>query len=414
MSDSKILVMVTGSIAAYKACEVVSQLVQLGHRVRVVASDAALRFVGEITWEGLTNERVLTDLFAVGQALEHIQLTRWADAVLVCPATANTLNRLAAGLADDLVGAIFLARDPAKPFLVAPAMNPAMWAHPATAAARQRLEDWGVRLISVGNGRTACGEMGLGRLAEPDAIVAAVTSALRPAVARQRVLVTAGATTEPIDAVRFISNLSTGETGAGIARSLWARGHEVFLLRGRGAARAEGVAAEEFGSTAEFAALLREQLARSSFDAVIHAAAVSDFTVSAVESDGLSHPAGWGKLPSASAVTIRLERTPKLVESLRAQSRNPAIKVIAFKLTAGSSESARYQAVRDLLRRSGADLVVANDLAERTAAGKFPADLLLADGTLFAHCADRGDIAGAIEDFLLHSPRPASSHAPVS
>lgn len=179
MSGSKLLFVVTGSIAGYKACEAVSQLVQRGHRVRAVATPAARQFVGVATLEGLTGERVRTDLFEPGAALDHIDLTRWADAVVVCPATAHTLNRFAAGLADDLVGALFLAHDWSKPFLVAPAMNPAMWSHPATVAAVGRLREWGVRFIDVGTGRTACGEVGEGRMAEPWEVVAAVEAALK-------------------------------------------------------------------------------------------------------------------------------------------------------------------------------------------------------------------------------------------
>src|SRR3978361_932872 len=135
MSGSNILFIVTGSIAGFKACEAISQLVQRGHRVRTVATKAALQFVGPATLEGLTGSPVLTDLFAPGAALEHINLTRWADAVIVCPATANTINRFAGGLCDDLAGSLFLAHDRSKPFLIAPAMNPAMWSHPATEAA---------------------------------------------------------------------------------------------------------------------------------------------------------------------------------------------------------------------------------------------------------------------------------------
>src|SRR6185312_3050611 len=204
MSGSKILCVLTGSIAAYKACEAISQLAQRGHRVRAVATAGALRFVGESTLEGLTGERVRTDLFAPGGALEHIELARWADLVLVCPATAHTLNRLAAGLADDLAGAVFLAHDWSKPWLVAPAMNPAMWRHPATAAAAGRLRGWGVGFIPPEDGRTACGESGEGRLAAPERIVAAVESALAPAERRLHILVTSGGTAEPIDGVRVL------------------------------------------------------------------------------------------------------------------------------------------------------------------------------------------------------------------
>src|SRR5450432_2782042 len=153
-NSPNILFILTGSIAAYKACDAISQLVKRGCRVRTVATASALRFVGPATLEGLTGSPVLTELFEPGAALEHINLTRWADAVIVCPATANTINRFAAGLAEDLPGALFLAHDREKPFLIAPAMNPAMWQHPATQDSVEKLGRWGVRFISVGEGRT--------------------------------------------------------------------------------------------------------------------------------------------------------------------------------------------------------------------------------------------------------------------
>ena len=175
---AKILFILSGSIACYKACAVISQLVQRGHQVRSVATPAALKFVGTATLEGLTREKVGTDLFEEGAALEHIALARWADVVVLCPATAHTLNRVAAGLGDDLAGALLLAHDWTKPLVVAPAMNPAMWNHPATFASGERLRKWGARFVELGVGRTACGEVGEGRLAEPDEIVAAIEAAL--------------------------------------------------------------------------------------------------------------------------------------------------------------------------------------------------------------------------------------------
>jgi len=215
MSGSNILFILSGSIAGYKACEAISRLVQNGHRVRTVASAAAGQFVGPATLEGLTGEPVRGEVFAAGRAMDHIQLARWADATVICPATAQTLNRLAAGLADDLVGLLFLTHERTKPFLVAPAMNPAMWGHPATRAAVAKLQDWGVQFIPVGRGRTACGEVGEGRMAEADAVVAAVEAAVARPARRLRILVTSGGTVEPIDAVRGLGNFSTGRTVAG-------------------------------------------------------------------------------------------------------------------------------------------------------------------------------------------------------
>ena len=174
---ARILFILSGSIACYKACAAISQLVQRGHQVRSVATQAALKFVGVATLEGLTREKVGTDPFANGEALEHITLARWADVVVLCPATANTLNRTAAGLGDDLAGALLLAHDWTKPLVIVPAMNPAMWNHPATVASVERLRQWGGRFVALGVGRTACGEVGEGRLAEPDEIVAAIEQA---------------------------------------------------------------------------------------------------------------------------------------------------------------------------------------------------------------------------------------------
>ncbi len=174
MSASNILFILSGSIACFKACHVISRLVQKGHHVRTVATEAALKFVGPATLEGLTREPVATDLFAAGGALDHITLARWADLTVVCPATANTLNRMAAGLADDLAGSLLLAHDWKKPLLVVPAMNPSMWTHPATVNAVETLRNWGVRFVAIGEGRTACGESGEGRLAEPEDIVATI------------------------------------------------------------------------------------------------------------------------------------------------------------------------------------------------------------------------------------------------
>jgi phosphopantothenoylcysteine decarboxylase/phosphopantothenate--cysteine ligase len=403
MSGSRIAFVVTGSIAAYKACDAVSRLVQQGHRVRAVATGAALRFVGTATLEGLTGEPVLTDLFQAGAALEHINLTRWADLVIVCPATAHTLNRFAAGLADDLAGALFLAHDRSKPFLVAPAMNPAMWQHPATLEAVEKLTRWGVRFIHPGAGRTACGEQGEGRLAEAPEIVAAVEAALAGPARRLRVLVTSGGTAEPVDSVRVLTNASTGRTGAGIAGHLARCGHEVVLLRSAGSAPGPGCREERFTSFADLDAALARLLSAEHFDAVIHAAAVSDFGIAEVSVDGRARPASE-KLDSDASPVIRLRPNPKLVDQLRARSRNEAIRVVAFKLTSGGDRGAAGRAIAALFDRSGADLVVHNDLAEREGAEAFPSEIHFADGRPPERCATRGALAAALERILAGLP----------
>lgn len=419
MSGSNILFVLTGSIAGFKACEAISQLVQRGHRVRTVATPAALRFTGAATLEGLTGAAPLSDLFAPGAALEHINLTRWADLVLVCPATANTLNRFAAGLADDLPGALFLAHDRKKPWLIAPAMNPAMWAHPATQAAVEKLRGWGLRFLPVGEGRTACGETGEGRLAEPVEIVAAVEIALAKPARRLRVLVTSGGTAEPIDGVRVLTNTSTGRTGAGLAIHLTERGHDVVLLRAQSAVAAPGCREETFGTFAELDAALARLLGGEYFDAVIHAAAVGDFGLEAVVVGDRANPPGAGKLePGAAPVTLRLRPQPKLVDSLRTRSRNPALQVVAFKLTNGATPAAVQRAVQALFGHSAADWVVHNDLVERASGDDFPAQLHSPGGPV-ERCATRRDLAVLLEQrlaatFLVPSTPTHPLHAALS
>jgi phosphopantothenoylcysteine decarboxylase/phosphopantothenate--cysteine ligase len=406
MSGSNLLFILTGSIAAYKACDVVSSLVQRGHRVRCVATPSALRFVGPATLEGLTGSPVVGEFFAPGHALDHINLTRWADAVVVCPATANTLNRLAAGLADDLTGALFLAHDRTKPWLVAPAMNPAMWSHPATVAAVEKLGSWGVRFLPIGQGRTACGETGEGRLAEPDQLVTAIEANLVRPAKRLRVLVTAGGTAEPVDGVRVLTNTSTGATGAGIATLLARRGHDVVLLRARAALPADGPCREEtFVTFAELDAALRRELARGGFDAVIHAAAVSDYGVDSITVSGGVVPAGSDlKIGSGHSPLLRLRPNPRLVDGLRALSPTP-FRLVAFKLTSGAAPEETTAAIARLFAHSGADYVVHNDVAARSD-GAFPATIHRADGSAVMHCHDRGPLAAALAQLLENSTEP--------
>ncbi len=406
MGGANILFVLSGSIACYKACDAISKLVQRGYRVRAIATQAALKFVGTATLEGLTREKVATDLFAEGAALDHIELTRWADLVIVCPATANTLNRMAAGLADDLAGSLLLAHDWKKPLLVAPAMNPVMWAHPATVASVAQLRQWGARFIEVGAGRTACGEVGEGRLAEPEEIVAAVEAALAPPARRLRVLVTSGGTAEPIDAVRVITNTSTGGTGAMIAENFARRGHAVTLLRATSARMAAGMDKEEtFVTFAELDAALARLLREETFDAVIHAAAVSDFSIATVEVDGVERAPGSVKLGSGSAPVLRLKTNPKLLDTLRARSRNEAVRIVAFKLTNEAAGPDVRIAVGKLFAESAVDFVVHNDLANRDENGVFPAEVWGPKGEMVEYCADRRQIGAALEKLLVGEVR---------
>jgi phosphopantothenoylcysteine decarboxylase/phosphopantothenate--cysteine ligase len=180
MSPSKrVLFGLTGSISCYKACHVVSRLTQAGVSVQTVATPAALRFVGTATLEGLSGNPVFHDMWEAGHALDHISCAREADLAIVCPVTANTINRMAAGLADDLIGALFLAWErQSKPWYLAPAMNTLMWQHPATQASLARLKEWGCQVIEPAEGMLACGDTGAGRLADPDLITRELLKAL--------------------------------------------------------------------------------------------------------------------------------------------------------------------------------------------------------------------------------------------
>ncbi|MEK7721341.1 MAG: flavoprotein [Elusimicrobiota bacterium] len=170
MSKSKgnILFQLTGSIACYKACNVISRLVQEGYEVKTVCSANALKFIGKSTLEGLTHKAVCVDTFEDRSALEHIALTKWLDLAIICPATANIINKLAAGIGDDYISTVFLAFDFSKSYLIAPAMNRNMYSHPATKRSIGVLEGWGVKMLAAGSGYQACGDKGAGRLLEPE------------------------------------------------------------------------------------------------------------------------------------------------------------------------------------------------------------------------------------------------------
>jgi phosphopantothenoylcysteine decarboxylase/phosphopantothenate--cysteine ligase len=281
-------------------------------------------------------------------------------------------------------------------------MNPAMWTHPATVASLGRLRQWGARIVDIGAGRTACGEVGEGRLPEPEELVAAIESAASRPARPLRVLVTSGGTSEPVDGVRVLTNSSTGATGALIAEQFSQSGHEVVLLRANHSQRPHARCREEtFGTFSELDAALAHLLGAEHFDAVIHAAAVSDFSVHAIEVDGISRPPGSAKLRSDVAPTLKLRRNPKLLDSIRPRSRNPALRVIAFKLTQGAEANEVRAAVQALLAGGAADFVVHNDLAAREEdGGRFPADIWNASVAIVEHCATRKALGIALEKLL--------------
>lgn len=364
MSKSKILFQMTGSIACYKACQVLSKLVQAGHQVQVVASSSALQFVGNATIEGLTGKPVISDLFKSGNVMDHIHLVRWADLILVAPATAHYINRVAHGIGDDLLSTQFLAHDFKKPFLIAPAMNTMMYQHPATQSSLKKLREMGVEILETASGVLACGEVGWGRLLEPQMITDEVEKYLGQrqfAKAPEskikkppfKVLVTSGGTQEALDPVRVITNKSTGATGAVLTDILTELGLDVTYLHGQSAQLPEAPCNKvSFTSFAQLQSQLQNLLSTSHYKAVIHLAAVSDF--SPVETKA-------SKISSDQELVLKFKRNPKLVDQLREMARNPKLKVIAFKLTANATPEEEFAAAGKLLSHSNADLVVQND-----------------------------------------------------
>ena len=375
----RVLLLMSGSIAAFKVVQLVSRLVQapVGAEVEVVMTPAARGFIGEASLEGLTGRRVRSETFAAGDHMEHIRLVRWADVVLAAPCTANTLNKLASGIGDDLVGTLFLAHDFTKPWLIAPAMNTRMYEHPTTRASLERLRGMGCTIVEPGSGALACGEVGAGRLAEPEALLAAVLQAAQrqpgaagpPSTSSRssagttvplKILVTAGGTRMPLDAVRSIVNSSTGRTGADLAADLAALGHAVTLLTAVDAPHAEDIERlERYDDFDSFERSLRGLLAGETYDLLVQAAAVSDWRPMLSPDGG----ALTGKLDAeGDTLTLRFARTPKLIASARAWSRNPALLIVAFKLTAGADDAERRRKVAQVLANDGVAAVVANDL----------------------------------------------------
>lgn len=391
----------TGSIACYKACQVISRLVQNNCDVQVVASPSALKFVGNATLEGLTGKPVISDMYAMGNVMDHIHLMRWANVILAAPATANFINKAAQGIGDDLVQTLFLAHDFKKPFLIAPAMNTSMYNHPVTQRSLKALKEMGIEILETGSGVLACGEEGYGKLLDPEIILKVTLDALlksplnsfqnQPSrsslFAKIKVLVTAGGTQEPIDTVRVISNLSSGKTGIAIAEYLTQMGFDVTLLQSHSSAKSENVTHRDvFTSFSSLDEKIKSYLGRDNFTHVIHAAAVSDYSVDTIEAEEKKYqPFELKKLSSdVDTMSIHLKRNHKIVDRLKDYSKNKDLQVIAFKLTSHASDTEKKAAVGKLFKNSHAYLVVHNDLTDI-------------------------DVTNKTHKFTLHSPKEAVS-----
>ncbi|RYZ72455.1 MAG: bifunctional phosphopantothenoylcysteine decarboxylase/phosphopantothenate--cysteine ligase CoaBC [Proteobacteria bacterium] len=350
----KILLKVSGSIAAFKAAALASKLVQNGFEVQTVMTESAKDFIGAGTFEGLTGKRVATDLFEDGHRMEHIWLARWAELTLFYPASADSIAKLAQGRASDLASTLFLAHDFKSPYWISPAMNPTMFSHPAVQANLLKLKEYGAVVLTPDRGRMACGEYGDGRLIEPEALLSQLLEYKNLRRSQGRVLVTAGGTFDPIDSVRGITNTSTGETGVKLAETLSERGFAVTLLLSKTATvtlpKLDGIEVHRFTTYQDLDRALKHELETHDFLACVHAAAVGDFDAELASESG--------KISSREAVTLTLKPRGKILSRLKEYSKNKALKLISFKLTVGEWDEARLHS-----EYSMSDLVIQNDLS---------------------------------------------------
>ncbi|MGH9288271.1 MAG: bifunctional phosphopantothenoylcysteine decarboxylase/phosphopantothenate--cysteine ligase CoaBC [Acidimicrobiales bacterium] len=389
LEGRRIVLGVSGGIAAYKAIDVCRRLVERGAYVIPVLTRGATRFVGEATFSALASERAHTSLFHDDDRIPHIRLGQSADAVVVAPATARLIGSYAAGISSDLLTATLLAVREGSPVVVAPAMHTEMWEHPAVQDNLATLARRGVSIVPPEEGRLAGGDIGKGRLAAPETIVEAVEAALGPGrdLAGLHVLVTAGGTREPIDPVRYVGNRSSGKQGHALAAEAAARGAKVTLV----STVDLPVPPQADLVRVETAAEMEDAVhaAEASADVVVMAAAVADFRPARVAERKLKKQAG---VPE-----ISLEPTPDILAGLGTRKR-PGQTIVGF---AAETDEVRQNAAAKLAAK-GIDLIVANDVTAPGAGFEHDTNhvvIMDADGTeREVPLADKRAIARAVFD----------------
>lgn len=380
MNGKRILLIVGGGIAAYKACELVRLIRKAGGSVRCVLTAGGAQFVTPMTLAALSEQPVHTSLWDLKDEVEmgHIQLSREADLVVICPATADLMAKMAAGIADDLAATLLLATD--KPVLAAPAMNVRMWQHSATRRNVAQLRRDGVTILDPDEGEMACGEYGPGRLPEPDAILAAIRARLARGgrLAGRHVIVTAGPTHEPIDPVRVIANRSSGKQGFAIAAALAAAGADVTLVAGPvSLPTPTGVTRIDVETAVQMQSAVDQALPA---DAAVLVAAVADWTVEAAGSklkkaDG-PPKLGWAENPDILAALAASPKRPGLLVGFAAETED-VINVAQAKRA-----------------RKGCDWIVANDVSGDVMGGDSNSvHLITADGVESWERAPKKEVA---------------------
>lgn len=344
LSGKRIVLAVTGGIAAYKSAYLARRLVEAGAEVRVAMSEAAQSFVGGQTFAAITGTPPVTALFGQDLVSPHTELARWADAIVVAPATAAIIGKLAHGISDDLVSVLLLATT--KPVLIAPAMHTEMWEHPATRHNMETLQDYGYRIVGPETGALAGGDTGVGRVAEPDDIVIALESLIaEPTEEPLDILITAGGTREPLDPVRYLGNRSSGKMGHAIAFEAAARGHRVTLVTTSGLDVHPSVKVIPVETALE----MLDAVAGVETQVAIMTAAVADFRP--------ADPAE-AKIPREDGLdSVRLVPNPDILASVVA--RDPRPFVVGFAAETGSVDRAVAKA-----KKKGVDLMVYNDVGK--------------------------------------------------
>ncbi len=352
-SGTKVLLGISAGIAAYKSAMLARLLKQAGCEVRVVMTEGAQAFITPLTLQALTGEPVRTSLLdpEAEAGMGHIELARWADTILIAPATADLMARLAAGMADDLLTTLCLASQSRK--VMAPAMNQAMWAHPATQRNAARLAEDGWRLLGPASGDQACGDVGPGRMLEPEEILAALLEPPKaPEATGLAVTITAGPTREPLDPVRYLSNHSSGKMGYALAEAAAALGARVTLISGPVSLPCPaGVARLEVETALEMHEAALRQAEQS--DLFIGCAAVADYRAEQAAEHKIK------KVEGEEGLTLRLVKNPDIIASVAAlpEARRPF--VVGF--AAETRDLAAY--ARDKLTRKRLDMIVANDVS---------------------------------------------------
>ncbi len=351
LNGKRILIGIGGGIAVYRVAELARLLIKAGAEVRCVMTTSACEFVTPLTFEALTGQQVHQDLFDLTseRAMGHIQLARWADAVIIAPATANLLARLAHGFADDLLSTIMLVCD--KPVLLAPAMNASMWHAAATQRNVEQLKKNNMRIIGPESGALACGEQGAGRLAEPSTIITALTTLLcEQSLKGQRWVINAGPTHEAWDGVRILSNRASGKLGVLLAEQASMRGADVILIAGPGTPPTLfNIKRINIESAEQMLEACTQHAANA--DIFIGTAAISDFRFTHQQTEKL-------KRSDRSAMTVELTANPDIIASVAAMQNRPE-KVIAF-----AAESSNHIAsARTKLLNKNVDAIVANDIS---------------------------------------------------